>query len=175
MAAGSTYTPIASTTLSTTANSITFSSIANTYTDLRLVIVHSGTWSTVSYGGHSMRLNSDTGTNYSYTALRTDPNPQTTSDRDYTQAQANLGYNIVAPANNPHFSTTTVDIFSYAGSTYKTYISKHASDVASAYSGTAITVGLWQSASAINTILIYPGDAPYRVGTTATLYGITAA
>jgi hypothetical protein len=175
MAAGSTYTPIASTTLSTTANSITFSSIANTYTDLRLVIVHSGTYTSLGYGGQSLRYNSDSGTNYSYIALRTDPNPQTTTDKDINQTQANLGYNIVDVASSLYFSTTTVDIFSYAGSNYKTHISRHSSPTGNAYSGMATTVGLWRSASAISTILIYPGDAPYRVGTTATLYGITAA
>jgi hypothetical protein len=65
MAAGSTYTPIATTTLGSAASSVTFSSIAGTYTDLRIV------YSTVSSAdaGNYLRFNSDSGSNYSNTTL----------------------------------------------------------------------------------------------------------
>ena len=60
----STYEPIATTTLGSAASSITFSSIPATYTDLRLVLVHTPSAST---GNAQMQFNSDTATNYSYT------------------------------------------------------------------------------------------------------------
>ena len=56
-----TYVPIATQTLSSTASTITFSSIPSTYADLRLTYV--GVTPSSSWIG--LRLNGDTGTNYS--------------------------------------------------------------------------------------------------------------
>jgi len=65
MAAGSTYTPIATNTLGSDTATVTFSSISASYTDL-VLIINGGTAST---GNFYVRFNSDTGSNYSYTAL----------------------------------------------------------------------------------------------------------
>ena len=65
MAAGSTYTPIATTTLGSAATSYTFTSIPSTYTDLVLV----GNLSSSSNTNISIRIYSDSGTNYSNTYL----------------------------------------------------------------------------------------------------------
>ena len=66
MAAGITYTPIASTTLGSAAASYTFSSIPNTYTDLVLIASMAD-----SNSGADQRMlvqvNGDTGTKYSTT------------------------------------------------------------------------------------------------------------
>ena len=61
-----TYTPIATTTLGSAAASYTFSSIPSTYTDL--ILIASGLVSTNGYD-FDIRVNGDTATNYSYTAL----------------------------------------------------------------------------------------------------------
>jgi hypothetical protein len=61
-----TYEPIATTTLSSAAATITFSSISSAYTDLRLVFV--GT-SVANSNNCIVTFNSDTGFNYSQTAL----------------------------------------------------------------------------------------------------------
>ena len=61
-----TYEPIQTTTLGSAAASYTFSSIPSTYTDLKLVIT--GT-SVGAYADIDLRFNSDTATNYSWTAL----------------------------------------------------------------------------------------------------------
>ena len=63
----STYTPVASQTLSASASSVTFSNIPQDYTDLVLVAVPAG--STGSNGFFRFRLNSDSGTNYSSTYI----------------------------------------------------------------------------------------------------------
>ena len=64
MPAGRTYTPLARTTLSSAAASVTFSNISGSYTDLVLVV------STISVNGTAyMTVNSDTGTNYSRTFM----------------------------------------------------------------------------------------------------------
>ena len=66
----STYTPIATQTLSANTASVTFSSIPQGYTDLVLIVsatpVAAGTWNL------EMRFNNDTGSNYSRTVLSGD-------------------------------------------------------------------------------------------------------
>ena len=66
MAAGNTYDAIATQTLSSAAASVTFSSIAGTYTDL--VLVTSIRKSTTGVSAY-LRANNDSGTNYSTTYL----------------------------------------------------------------------------------------------------------
>ena len=60
-----TYEPIATTTLGTSASSVTFSTIPGTYTDLVLVVA--GT--SAATNGNEMQFNGDTGNNYSFTLL----------------------------------------------------------------------------------------------------------
>ena len=69
MAAGNTYTPIATNTLSSATASVTFSSISGVYTDLVLVITP-----TIPTGAYDilMRVGNgtvDSGTNYSVTRV----------------------------------------------------------------------------------------------------------
>ena len=70
-----TYTALATTTLASATTSLTFSSIPATYRDL--VVVVAQTTNTGSYS--QMRLNGDTGANYPYVVMYTDPTIQTTS------------------------------------------------------------------------------------------------
>ena len=62
MAAGSTYTPIATQTLSSSVSNITFSSISGIYTDLILIV---NIAETPSIGSFVFRVNGDSGNNYS--------------------------------------------------------------------------------------------------------------
>jgi len=162
-----TYDKIATTTLGSAAASIDFTSIPATYTDLRIILV--GTAATSSYPW--MRFNGDTASNYSDTYMY----------GSGTGVVAARNANITAWYMGAWtFSTTipslfTMDIFSYAGSTYKTGLSTGSTD----YNGSGFTdaiVSLWRSTSAITSIKIF-SDAGYNLnaGTTATLYGIKAA
>jgi hypothetical protein len=68
----------------------------------------------------------------------------------------------------------TADLFSYAGSTFKTVLATNSQD----YNGSGNvgrTVALWRSTSAISTILLYTNAGNFNAGTTATLYGILKA
>ena len=164
-----TYEPIATTTLGSAASSITFSSIPNTFTDLRLIFV--GTALGTDYLNLFCRLNSDTGTNYSLTRL--------SGDGSTAQSAQQSNQTRIVVANQSALRLTipkcyTMDIFSYAGSTNKTMLCTGAEDENG--SGTVVrSVNLWRSTSAIDTILLYPSSANFASGTTATLYGITKA
>lgn len=165
-----TYEKIATTTLGSAAATIEFTSISSAYTDLRLVLV-----CTTSAGGMSpqIRLNSDSGTNYSMTEL-TGNGSSAATNQQTNRNQVDLYY------SGSGTSTTipmmwTVDFFSYAGSTNKTMLITRSSDQNG--SGEVMReVSLWRNTSAINTILLRLSTAGnYAIGTTATLYGILKA
>ena len=162
-----TYEKIATTTLGSASATITFSSIAGTYTDLRLVI----TALQGSGNNIALRFNSDSGANYSRTRLigngTSATSTQATGD---TEIDLNReGLSATAP------SLYEIDIFSYAGSTYKTLLAT-ANEDRNGSGSVMRVVGLWSSTSAISTILITSLSADTMgVGTTATLYGIKAA
>jgi hypothetical protein len=162
-----TYTPIATTTLSTTSSLVTFSSIPSTYTDLVAVI--SGRITTgVSY--YQFKYNSDTGANYSRTGM-TGTGSSATSEK---YANETIGYPILTPlpTATSTFDISIVQIMNYTNTTtYKTYIGR-GND---AGNNVTATVGLWRSTSAINRIDISPYASTFTSGSTFTLYGIKAA
>ena len=165
MAAGNTYTQIASTTLGSAAASVTFSSIAGTYTDLVLVATFGPTAGDDLY----LQFNGDTTTNYSTTWLNgngtTAASGRKTSDN---------GIQPRTPSNQPSTVTTTYrsNIMNYANTTtYKTTIARY--DYSSG--ATETDVGLWRSTSAITSVVFKCNASTFVTGSTFSLYGITAA
>ena len=169
MAAGRTYTPIATTTLSSAQANVTFSSISGSYTDLILVIA-GGTNAAADWG---IRFNSDSATNYSRTYLSGD-GTSASSGRisNYSGGMIPMDYNGY-PENNTNFNSI-VNIMNYSNATtYKTVVSR----TNNAARGTDATVGLWRSTSAITSVDVrtITASTTWQPGTTFTLYGIAAA
>jgi hypothetical protein len=161
-----TYDKIATTTLGS-AGTITFSSIPSTYTDLKLVFVaqmDSG------YQAYWLRFNSDSGTNYSTTYL-TGNGATASSGRTTSGTKIILGQRSGQPNV---FTMYQIDLFSYAGSTYKTSLISEAADINGAGNASG-QVNLWSSTSAITSINLLPATGNFSTGTTATLYGILKA
>jgi len=162
MAAGPTYEPIATTTVSgTSTNSVTFSSIPATYTDL--IIVANGAESADQY--MAMRFNSDTGSNYSDTFL-SGSGSAATSSRNTSQTFGRFGSGTVTGR-----WASIVQINNYSNSTtYKTWLWRSNLDY--------VTGGasLWRSTSAITSVTLLTTTSDYFIsGSTFTLYGIKAA
>lgn len=165
-----TYEPIATTTLGSAANSITFSSISASYTDLKIVLNYKRSDAGNMYA--ALQFNSDTGSNYSYTVVY---GFGTGTGSASTASNSQMFFNNQDPANGTNFSIGTADIFSYAGSTFKTVLLTHSADN-NGSGGVSRTVGLWRSTSAISSIVIKSWSSPnFDIGTTATLYGIKNA
>lgn len=164
MAAGVTYTPIATYTVSGSSTSlISFSSIPSTYTDL-VIAGQSATSSNGSY--FQVQYNSDGGSNYSATYI-TGNGSSASSGRNSNQTSMAFGYTGVAN----QFMAVTINIFNYANTTtYKTLLMRDGNAGTQAETG----VYLWRSTAAINRIDI-TGSATFTAGSTFTLYGITAA
>lgn len=167
MPAGSTYEPIATTTLGSSTSSVTFSSIPSTYTDLVVVFVGTVNGDTVY-----MTFNSDTGTNYSRTYIDGDG---ATAYTGRTGSASNMRLSgIMTSLVNTVPALITLDIFSYSGSTYKTVL--QSLNVDKNGSGeVARQVHLWKSTAAVSTISLNAGASTFTTGTSITLYGITKA
>jgi hypothetical protein len=165
MAAGSTYTPIATTTLGSASTSVTFSSIAGTYTDL-VAVIQSTTSSPAP--STSLQFNGDTTSQYSHTYLTGDGS-SASSSRNSTD-RALIAYNGTV-GSNPN--VVVVNIMNYANTTtYKTFLSR----ASNATYGTDAVVGMWRKTpEAITSITFLTGTTGFATGSTFTLYGIQAA
>ena len=168
MAAGATYTPIATTTLGTAATSITFNSFSG-YTDLVIVLsaIADNTNTRYAY----LQFNSDTGTNYSNTYLSGNgSSAESGRDTSATYIKGNQFGAAFSSTTNP--MTDIINIQNYSNSTtYKTVLLRSNA----AGSGVTALVGLWRNTAAITSITLGVSSDKYGIGTTATLYGIVAA
>jgi len=158
MSKTATYSLIESQTLGSATATVTFSSIPATFTDLILIIK-----ATTISANYNLRLNGDTGANYSYTVIAGNGS-SATSSRSSSNTVIGLTY------TGSGAPMTKLQIQDYANTTtYKTVLNRQ-DDAANA---TVASVGLWRSTAAINSItVVSPGTTPS--GTTFKLYGIQA-
>lgn len=158
-----TYDAIATTTLGTATNTVTFSNISGSFTDL--VLIAAG--STTSSGGNLLiRVGNgsvDTGSNYS--ATRIYGNGSTASSDRLLPEQKFYGstgnfIDSVMVASLMNYSNTTTNKTGLFRLNTTTFVGAN--------------VQLWRSTSAINVIEFYTSANNFTVGTTFTLYGIKA-
>jgi hypothetical protein len=170
MAVSNTYQAIATQTVSgVLTTQMTFNSISGSYTDL--VLIANG-MNGVATQNLEMRINNDSGSNYSRTAMW-GTGTAAFSGRTTSATQVRLdvyGYwNTTTPA------TTIVNFLNYSNTTtYKTFLAR----ANSATTGVDAGVGLWRSTAAITRVDLYPTVASgdyFAAGSTFTLYGIAAA
>jgi len=163
-----TYEKIATTTLGSAQANINITSIGSSYTDLRLVL--SGTNAT---GNQDIvfQYNNDTSTNYSFTYLG---GTGSAANSGRGTSTSNIQMNAGAGISTTIPYMALVDIFSYAGSTFKTSLS-HLSNDQNGSGSVVEIVGLWRSTSAITSIKIFSSSGNLNSGTSATLYGILKA
>lgn len=155
-----TYTPLANTTLASTATSLTFSSISQAYRDLVLVV--NGTASTD--GNIAMRFNSDTGNNYdqvvnyasSYTPYSW--NPGGAQGLFYATLGGSTSNRTSMIINVMDYSATDKHKVALWRNTHLDGVEHH--------------TGRWASTSAITSVTL--SISSWSVGTTFTLYGIAA-
>jgi malate synthase len=160
-----TYEKVASYTVASSGSISTFtlSSIPATYTDLVLICISEATPGPEIW----MRLNSDTGSNYSRT-LVTGNGTSSISNRTSNATKVFLNDGVTANVA----SNQIVNIMNYSNTTtYKTIISRSDSTTDAAQA----LVNLWRSTSAINSItILFDRASTFNAGSTFTLYGIKA-
>jgi len=169
MAAGNTYVALATTTITSSTATVSFTSIAGTYTDLVLVV--GGLLQVTGGNGLRMRFNNDTAGNYSTTQLLGN-GTAASSARETSQSSTYAG-GATYSSTNP--GTAIAHIMNYANATtYKTVLNRGSQ----AGNDVIAQVGLWRSTSAINRIDVALGGAfpsDNIASGTFTLYGILAA
>lgn len=167
--ATNTYIALDKVTVGTATPTITFTNIPQGYTDLVLVL--SGTKTVASGEGIAVRVGNgslDTGSNYSDTILYGNGS-SAGSARTSSASRSRITY--YASWISTAFSVNTIHFMNYSNTTtYKTMLSR--SNTAS--QGVDANVHLWRSTSAIDTISVYPFADNFDIGTTASLYGISA-
>jgi hypothetical protein len=159
-------------TLTSNTTTVTLSSIPSGYTDLRLVIVPASSSGT---NGIRMRINGDTGSNYSITYLSGN-GTSASSNRDSSVSQIPLSY-FGGITTSLGGTQVAIDFQNYSNtSTYKTALVRYdmASSVAEA------NVALWRSTSAITSLSFNinsfgSSTGDFITGSTFSLYGIAAA
>jgi len=163
----SSYIPIASQTLTSTASSVTFSSIpatlgGKTLRDLVLVISIPGS----NNQSLDLRFNGDTNSNYNFVMMRGNGS-NTLSQGGRGQSNLNLHFNDSRIGNNANF---VVQIFDFAQTDkHKTVLSRYNSSSAM----TQATAARWANVAAMTSILVTAfSSGSYNIGSTFSLYGI---
>lgn len=164
----STYTPIATVTLGSVTQNLTFSSIPSTYTDLILVLsLRASTTASDAY----FRYNNDSSALYSDTVLRGNGS-SASSVRDSGAIGMDIGVTAISTDASGFQTPTIIQIMNYANTTtFKTALIR----TSNANAMVSAIVGLWRSTSAVNQVNIVHRGTGWDVGSTATLYGVKSA
>jgi hypothetical protein len=155
-----TYTLIDSVTLASSASSVTFSSIDQTYGDLVLVVDGKAEGKTGLY----LQFNGDSGSNYTTVGMQ----GEASGASSYSQTLAFTNANLMAGAQG----LNTVQLMAYSAT------DKHKTILARANFATEqvrAAAARWASTSAITQVRLFMDSGRnFQIGTTLNLYGITS-
>ena len=167
--ATNTYVALDKVTVGTATNTVTFTSIPATYTDLRVVASVKGNVGSPTDYTVNLQFNGDTTTNYSRTLMR-GTGSAAESARSSTASQITL--NSSGYLSTTVFQNVLLDVFNYSNSTtFKTILCRaDQPDVV-----TMATVGVWRKTpEAITSLTIFLDSGNFGVGSTFSLYGIAS-
>jgi hypothetical protein len=168
-----TYEPIATTTLTTAStNTITFSNIPQTYTDLRLVQI---AMQTTSHNDTRARVNGQT-TTYGIARMNRDGTAVAATNAIYSNTGFWTNQNSIDAINDAgFFSGTVCDIFDYT-STTRAKVAYSRIFSADNNQTPQVTVSIRTETNAVTSLECLINSTPLFVaGSTFTLYGIKAA
>lgn len=162
-----TYELIDSQVLSTSAASVTFSSLPATYRDLKFIISAKAVEAT---GVIRMRLNGDSGANYNYVSMSGNGSAtHSGSASGFNQITLSEQYNNITTSN---FNLIAIDFLDYS------VTDKHKSMLIRTNESSLTTQALaarYASTSVVSSILLYPGGfTNFAAGSTFYLYGIAS-
>jgi hypothetical protein len=171
MAAGATYEPIATTTLSSNTTGVSFTSISGAYTDLIFIGQLKYVGAAQAYAG-VWQVNSTSGTSYSETILY---GTGTSALSSRTSNDAAFRPREIAANASSSWTMLRIDFLNYSNTSInKTVLTTLSSDRNGA-GEVSRQVGLFRSTSAITSIQFDPFSIGFVAGSTFTLYGIKSA
>lgn len=166
-----TYELIASNTLTSTASSVTFSGIPNTYTDL-VVRLSARMTSAQLYDSVKITLNNVTTTLYSVVRIGTQGFTAVTSFAQANRANFSTGWATASTATSNTFGFTEIYIPSYTANQNKPLSAIGHSENNATNAAADITAHLFRSTSPIDTITLAGFSANFVSGSSFFLYGI---
>lgn len=168
-----TYEPIASTTLSSSNTTVTFSSIPSTYTDLRIVAFIKCDNTSCLVG---LRFNNSSGsaTTYSTNFLEGDGQGGVAATNDSSSNYADMGR---SNSSTSYTSSHYADVINYAsGSVFKSVLISSSPNARSGTVRLMTNNAIWRDTTAINRVdILIIGSGQFISGSTFTIYGIKAA
>ena len=168
-----TYELIASNTLSSSAASVTFSAIPNTYTDLVLRTSVRNATNGGASSGSDIRLNGDSSALYSRTRLNKDNSNGVVSTRTNDATFGNVGWESGSTSTSSTFGSCEIYIPNYTSTVNKPFsvfsVSEN-NDTAQTF--IAIVANLYRNTSGITTLFLEPQAGTYAIGSSFFLYGI---
>ena len=155
----STYTALATLTLTGTDTEIVFGSIPATYRDLVLVSYHT----TTSDGPCLVRFNSDAGSNYTRVSMYGDGSSATSETSTTTGIR-------VSQTGSSSINIITMQIMDYSATDkHKTTLNRWNRPSAFVFAD----AGRWANTAAITTVTLVPTGS-FQAGSTFSLYGIAS-
>jgi hypothetical protein len=152
---------------------VTFSSIAATYRDLRIVV--RGRGSVVATATNvRLRFNSDSGANYDW-EIGEHNGTSTAVAQNFAQTSLHIGYLAGSTATANAADVCEARIYDYRGTTFqKAIISNAAAKTTTASGGLFRTnfSGFWRSTSAITDVEVTLASGNFSAGSVVSLYGI---
>ena len=166
--AGSAYDSIATTTLTSSQNTVTFSNIPSTYKHLQLRAIVRTDRAADDKDSGNMRFNSDSGSNYSQKVLSSNTSSVVSSNTINQTSIPTILFGSATSAAADVFGYSVVDIFDYANtSKNKTVYSLTGGLLAQLQTGT------WRNTNAITSITLLPNVGTNFVANSRfALYGI---
>ena len=156
-------TALAEVTLSSTATVVTFSSIPSGYRDLVLRL----TGTVAATGGHVMKFNNDSGANYNSVTAYGDGIGGNSGSYSAANASGGIG---ISYFWDTAVSTAQCSIFDYSQTDkYKSFSSRSGGGNYNHMFG-----GYWASTAAITSIALTCSGTNFAIGSTFTLYGVSA-
>ena len=153
---------------------ITFSSIASTYTSLQIRFMAKSTFGSDNANNITVRLNGDTGSNYARHNLYGDGSA---AAAEGSASQTSMQLRFLAPSTSVNLlGVGIVDILDYASTskakTMRYFGGTDTNNNVSIISPVVLGSGLWTSTSAITSISFICSTLNFTTDTTFALYGI---
>jgi hypothetical protein len=164
-----TYEIIASQTISSSVTTITFSSIPQTYTDLRAVLTNRPS---ATPQNPQWRLNNDSGTNYTRLVYWANGAGTYGVSTSYSTDSVFNAYGTFTT----NASLQTLDIFDYTATNHEKGMLFESTSLTTTPTGnTARGTATWFSTAAVTSLVLLTGSGNFNTGTVVALYGIKRA
>ena len=153
--------------------SITFNSIPQGFTDLKLVCSVRTDGNAVNFNDGALRFNGDASSIYSFTGLN-GSGSSASSQRGSGMNYLAIGPNQGSLTTSNTFTSFDAYIPNYTGSNFKSVVSDGVPENNATATNLELYAGLWRNTAAITSMTVFPGGGySFAQYSTFSLYGIT--